>query len=365
MPESKKLNRILLVTVLLLSIIGILMIYSATNNIEYSYFYHNSYLRQLFWILIGFIVMFIISKVNYVVWIEISYKLYFFALFLLVLLFIVGKSKFGGLRWFHLGPFSFQPSEFCKVVLILSLTRFIVDNKGKIELIYGLLKTFLMIAIPLVLIVIQPDLGTALIFIPVCFFVLLVGGVRVKYLICSFLSLLILSPLFWHLLKDYQKRRLISFINPESDPLGSGYSIIQSKIAIGSGGIFGKGFLKGTQSQLNFLPEHHTDFIFSVIGEELGLIGVSIVLFLYYLFIMEGVKIAICAKDKAGKILATGVVFMFAIQIFVNIGMTLGLLPIVGIPLPFLSYGGSAFLFSMILVGILLNIHYLSVGKFK
>ncbi|MFH1823931.1 MAG: rod shape-determining protein RodA [Candidatus Firestonebacteria bacterium] len=369
MPGSKhnirKFNRILLITVFLLNIIGLLMIYSATSSVEYSYFYHNSYLRQFIWVLIGFILMYLVSLVNYVVWIELAYKLYFFTLFLLLLLLIVGKSKFGGIRWFHLGPFSFQPSEFCKIVLILALTRFIIDNKGKIELLKGLLKTFLIIAVPLFLIVIQPDLGTALIFVPIVFFVLLIAGVRVKYLVVSFLSLIAISPIFWHLLKDYQRKRLMNFINPELDPLGSGYSIIQSKIAIGSGGLFGKGLLKGTQSQLNFLPEHHTDFIFSVIGEELGLIGILLILFLYFLFTMEGLKISIFAKDKTGKVLATGIVFMFVIQIFVNIGMTLGLLPVVGVPLPFLSYGGSSLLFSMILIGILLNIHYSSVGKFS
>lgn len=357
-------NYVILISILLLTVISLVIIYSATSNVEYSSLYYNHYIKQFVWVFLGFLVMFFASRINYIVWVELAYPLYYFSLFLLVLLLIVGKSKLGGVRWFHLGPFSFQPSEFCKVVLVLMLTRFIIDNKGKIGMLPGLIKTFVIMGIPIFLIVIQPDLGSALIFIPIVFMMLFIAGVRMKYLVLSVLSLASVCPFFWYVMKDYQRKRLLSFMNPEADTLGSGYSVIQSKIAIGSGGIFGKGLFKGTQSQLNFIPEHHTDFIFSVLGEELGFVFTVAVLFLYYLFIMEGIKIAICSKDKTSTLLATGIVSLFVAQMFINIGMTLGLLPVVGVPLPFFSYGGSSLLFSMFLVGILLNINS-SIRKFS
>lgn len=361
----KSFNYVILITVLTLVTIGELLIYSATNSLEYSSLYHNYYLKQLVFIIVSLITMFFVSNVNYHIWIELANKLYIFTVFLLILILIIGKSKAGGfVRWFHFGSFSFQPSELCKAALVLAITRFIIDNKGKIALFEGFIKIFCLVGIPLVLIIIQPDLGTAMIFIPLIFFMMFIAGIKLKYLIYSLILIITASPFFWFLMKDYQKRRILSFINPEADPLGSGYSVIQSKIAIGSGGILGKGFLKGTQSQLNFIPEHHTDFVFSVLGEEFGFIGVLIVLCLYYVFVMEGIKIAIHAKDKAGRILATGIISMFVSQVFINIGMTLGILPVVGVPLPFLSYGGSSLLFNMVLIGILFNINS-SIKKFS
>jgi rod shape determining protein RodA len=353
-------NLIVIFFLFLLLMIGVLMIYSATNSMEYSAIYHNYYIKQLLWVVIGLAAMFLVSTVNYSIWVENGYFLYALTIILLVMLPLLGRS----MRWFHIGPFTFQPSELSKATLLIALTRFISDSKGKMHLLEGLFKASMLIGIPMVLIVIQPDLGTALIFVPLFFCLLYVSGVRGKYLVYSIAGLVMFMPVFWYVMKDYQKKRLFSFINPEADPLGSGYSLIQSKIAIGSGGFFGKGLFKGTQSQLNFIPEHHTDFIFSVIGEELGFIFAVAILLIFYILIMEAIKIAVYAKDKSGQMLATGIVCIFVTQIFMNVGMTMGILPVVGVPLPFVSYGGSSLLFNMVLMGILLNIHS-SIKKFS
>ena len=360
----KSLNKTVLVVIGLLSLMSLVMIYSATSGQEAATFKFNFFWKQLLWVVGSFIMLILVAQVNYEVWLGLSPYMYYSTIGLLLVLLIVGRTVIGSVRWFHIGPVAFQPSEFAKVALTLMLTKFIADNKGKIDLLQGMLKTFAIVSVPMFLILIQPDLGTAMIFIPMIFFMLFISGMKKRYLIGTFGLLAAVTPLFWLVMKDYQKTRVFSFLNPEADPLGSGYSLIQSKIAIGSGGLFGKGLFNGTQSQLNFIPEHHTDFIFSVVGEELGFVGAIVMLFLYYILIMEGIKIAIYAKDRGSTILATGIVTIFITQVFVNIGMTLGLLPVVGVPLPFMSYGGSSLIFSMFLTGILLNIN-MSIKKFS
>ena len=360
----KSLNKIILVVIGLLSIISLVMIYSATSSSDLTGLRYNFFLKQLMWVSVSIFILLFVSQVNYEVWIGFSPWMYYITIGMLLVLLLAGKSVFGSVRWFHFGPFAFQPSEFAKVVLVLMLTKFITENKGKIDLTEGMLKTSVLVGVPMFLIVVQPDLGTTLIFVPIVFFMLFISGMKKRYLIGTFGLLAAVAPLFWLVMRDYQKKRVFSFLNPEADPLGSGYSLIQSKIAIGSGGLFGKGLFNGTQSQLNFIPEHHTDFIFSVIGEELGFLGAIVIIFLYYLLIMEGIKIAIYAKDRTSTILATGTIVIFITQVFVNVGMTLGILPIVGVPLPFMSYGGSSLIFSMFLAGILLNIH-MSIKKFS
>ncbi|MEI6845712.1 MAG: rod shape-determining protein RodA [Candidatus Firestonebacteria bacterium] len=368
LPEKqnlKNLNRVILAVIAILSILSLIMIYSATSTSDATGFKNNFFLKQAIWVIISFAMLILVSNVSYEIWIGLSPWMYYMTIGLLLILLLIGKNVFGSVRWFHLGPIAFQPSEFAKASLVLMLTKFISDNKGKIDLLEGMGKTFVIIGVPMSLILLQPDLGTTLIFIPMVFFMLFISGMKKRYLLSTFGLLAAIAPIFYFfLMKDYQKKRITSFLNPESDPLGSGYSLIQSKIAVGSGGFFGKGLFKGTQSQLNFIPEHHTDFIFSVIGEELGFAGAVVILFLYYMLIMEGIKIAIYAKDRTSTILATGIVSIFITQVFVNIGMTLGILPVVGVPLPFLSYGGSSLLFSMFLAGILLNIHR-SIKKFS
>jgi rod shape determining protein RodA len=209
---------------------------------------------------------------------------------------------------------------------------------------------------PFALVLLQPDLGTALLLVPVFFAMLFVGGARLKYLVIMFTMGLISMPFLWHFLRGYQKQRLMVFINPNIDPLGAGYTIIQSKIAIGSGGIFGKGWLAGTQSQLNFLPERHTDFIFSVIGEEWGLLGALGLLTVYLLISNRAFRIAALTHDMYGKLVATGIAVMISLQVIINIGMTVGLMPVVGIPLPLVSYGGSSMIATALAAALLLNI---------
>jgi rod shape determining protein RodA len=208
-----------------------------------------------------------------------------------------------------------------------------------------------------VLVLLQPDLGTALLMLPVFFAILLMGGARIKHIVWMMAIGLAGLPLFWHLLRDYQKQRLLVFLNPNIDPLGAGYTIIQSKIAVGSGGLFGKGWLAGTQNKLNFLPERHTDFIFSVIGEEWGFLGAAILVFLYFTIVRKAFTITDLTSDRFGKLIASAIGVLLGFQVVINIGMTIGMMPVVGIPLPLVSYGGSSLLATLVAIGLLLNVY--------
>ena len=263
----------------------------------------------------------------------------------------------GAQRWIKIGSISFQPSEFVKISLILALAKFFhrpPARKG-----YSLKDLpipFSPPSFPMVLILKQPDLGTAIILFLIFFSVLLFVKIRWSSLLILVIGGMAILPLLWNFLKEYQKRRIITFFNPDLDPLGAGYHIIQSKIAVGSGGILGKGFMKGTQCKLGFLPEQQTDFIFSALTEEWGLIGSLFVVSLYFALILWGLRIAVQSKDRFGAILAFGVVAMLFWHVFINIGMVLGIMPVVGIPLPLLSYGGSFLISTLIGVGLLLNV---------
>jgi len=315
------------------------------------------YLKQLQWIILGFIFMMFVFFVDYRVIIHYAYVIYGFVIFLLVLVFFLGSSSHGAQRWIGGGFFAVQPSELMKVVIIIALARYFDNHKSNEPYkLRELVIPFLMVVSPFVLILKQPDLGTALmlllIFISIVFFM----GVDRKSLIVAFISGLVLMPVGWLFLKDYQKERLITFLNPERDPLGSGYHIIQSKIAIGSGEIFGKGFLSGSQTQLKFLPEQQTDFVFSVFAEEWGFIGSMVLIAIFAVIIFWGLKIALQARDLLGTIIAFGITALIAWEVFINIGMVLGILPVVGIPLPFFSYGGSAMISLMAAIGLLINV---------
>ena len=284
-------------------------------------------------------------------------KLYVFNLVLLVAVMLVGQSALGAQRWITIGPISIQPSEFSKLIMIISIATMLDDKIGHLNTIRDLVPVAAYVGVPFLLVLKQPDLGTSLVFMAIFFGMVYIAGINKKLLLGIFAAGIAAFPLFWHFLKDYQKMRLTVFMNPNVDPLGSGYHIIQSKIAIGSGMLFGKGLFQGTQSQLNFLPENHTDFIFSVIGEELGFLGCIFLLFLYFILIYRGIMIAKECKDTFGMMLATGVVSMWAFQILVNVGMTCGIMPVTGIPLPFMSYGVSALTTNMMGMGILLSIY--------
>jgi len=340
---------------LALASIGILNLYSATAKMEMSG--TPLYLKQIFWLLIGLTLLVTIAFIEYRFYSDFAYIVYSIAVFLLIVVWGYGIITSGAQRWVKIGPLSFQPSEFVKISLILALAKFFhqpPQRKG-----YSLKHLplpFLLLFLPMVLILKQPDLGTAIILLLVFFSILIFVKIRWSSLLTIGLAGAAAVPLLWGFLKEYQRRRILTFFNPDLDPLGAGYHLIQSKIAVGSGGILGKGFMKGTQCKLGFLPEQQTDFIFSALGEEWGLIGSLFVVGLYCVLILWGLRIAVQAKDRFGAILAFGVVAMLFWHIFINIGMVLGIMPVVGIPLPLLSYGGSFMISTLIGVGLLLSV---------
>jgi len=256
----------------------------------------------------------------------------------------MGRNVLGAQRWLSLGPIVFQPSEFMKITMIWTLAKFFHDDQRRSS--YGirhLLIPLLLVVFPALLVMAQPDLGTALIILASSASLLLFVKVNSRLIITIFLSLLVLAPMAYKfVLKDYQRQRIITFLNPQSDPRGAGYNSIQSMIAVGSGEMLGKGFKKGTQSQLKFLPEHHTDFIFSVFSEEHGFLGSVLLIGLFLAFFSQGLKVAYGSNDKFGMLFSIGIVAIFFWHFFINIGMTIGILPVVGVPLPFISYGGSS-----------------------
>jgi rod shape determining protein RodA len=275
---------------------------------------------------------------------------------MLVLVLVIGHVRLGAQRWISIAGFAFQPSEFIKIALVMALANYLGSKKDTMWRLENLVVPMILVGIPFVLVLLQPDLGTALLLVPVFFAMLLVSGAKPKHLAVMLGIGLAGLPVFWHFLRDYQKQRLMVFINPNVDPLGAGYTIIQSKISIGSGGLFGKGWMAGTQNQLNFLPERHTDFIFSVIGEEWGFLGAMVLLVLYALIIKETFDIASSTSDRTGKLLAVGVGVLLAFQVMINISMTVGVMPVVGIPLPLISYGGSSLLATVVAIGLVLNV---------
>jgi rod shape determining protein RodA len=342
------------------------------------------YQKQIIWFFCGIVVFFGILFIDYQWFKRFSYGLYIFSLLLLILVLFIGKKTMGASRWINLGAISFQPTDFFKLTFLFALSAYFVDLKGskivETSKSFGgesngfggesnssgltartILKSFfLFVFLPVLLIFKQPDLGSAaIIFITFLFMVLLYGAesrVIKMAIIIGLISLPFLWPLFWENLKDYQKNRIQAFLSEEVDPAGIGYHIKQSKIAIGSGGFSGKGYLKGTQGPLRFLPERHTDFIFASFTEEWGFLGGLIVISLYILYLLRGFETTAKARDDFGRYLAFGITILTGIYIFINLGMAMGLAPVVGVPLPFMSYGGSALVSNFAMAGILANI---------
>lgn len=345
----------LLGIVLLIAGIGLLNLYSVTSHEETKTM--PLYLKQILWLAIGLGAMLVVAFFEYRFYTDFAYIVYATTVILLVVVLGYGIITSGAQRWVRLGPFTFQPSEFVKLSLILALAKFFQRYPGRQGFSLKQLGfPLFLLLLPMILILKQPDLGTAIVLLLLFFSILVFVKVRWSTLLTLGGVGLAILPIAWRFLKDYQRQRILTFLNPDLDPLGTGYHLIQSKIAIGSGGILGKGFMKGTQCKLGFLPEEHTDFIFSALGEEWGLIGCVIVMGLYLLLIFWGLQIAISSKDRFGAILSFGVVAMLFWHTFINIAMVLGLMPVVGIPLPFLSYGGSFLLSTLIGVGLLLNV---------
>lgn len=347
---------ILLADVLLIIGIGISAIYTATAA-DYESFRMTPAFKQLLWLAISLPFLAIVLSIDYHTICRFTLILYIIMIVALIAILFLGKTISGSRRWIQMGPMSIQPSEFSKLVMIAVFAEYFAGTK-KHELLKlrDLLIPGLIISIPFLLIAKQPDLGTSIIIVLISFSIILLVGINKKSLLILFSSGLISLPFLWSFLKDYQRKRILTLLNPYSDPLGTGYHAIQSKIAVGSGELWGKGFLEGTQSRLNFLPEKHTDFIFATIAEETGFIGSIIILMLFALLIYKGILIAHQCKDRQGVLIAAGVTSMITYHLFLNIGMAVGIAPIVGIPLPFISYGGSSLFTFMIAIGLLLNV---------
>jgi rod shape determining protein RodA len=353
----RNLDFVLIVVTLMLIATSLIIIGSATHintPSEDRYWYVS---RQGLFALANFFIIFVMLQFDYKSLNKYANILYGLNLIMLLAVMFVGTSALGAQRWIQIGPISLQPSEFSKLIMIISLAHLLDKKSGQLNTLKEVIPVFIFLGIPFLLVMKQPDLGTALVFMAILFGMLFVAGINMRLLMGIIGAGLAFLPVFWHFLKDYQKMRLTVFINPNVDPLGSGYHIIQSKIAIGSGMLFGKGLFGGTQSQLNFLPENHTDFIFAVIGEELGFIGAVFILGLYFILLYRGIKIAGAARDNFGSLLATGIVSMLAFHLLVNVGMTAGIMPVTGIPLPLMSYGVSALTTNLVSLGILLNIY--------
>jgi rod shape determining protein RodA len=331
------------------------MIYSASHHLAD---FHGFYARQLIWMGISLAGMMLTLSINYQTILRHGYGLHLIAILLLLAALLFGPVVRGAQRWILIGPLSFAPAEFAKITVVLSLAYYL-GNTEEANSLKKIFVSFLIVFIPFILIFSQPDLGTALILLPTFLVMLYLAGVKKQYLLTIVLfGVLVVTPVvYYFFLEEYQRARIHVLLNPGLDPLGASFSINQSRIAIGSGGILGRGWLGGSQTQLHFLPAQYTDFIFSVVGEEWGFIGSLGLLLLYIGMFSRGVRIACEAKDRASSFLAAGLTTMLVSHVFVNIGMTLGIVPADGLPLPFLSYGGSSLLATMLSVGLLLNIH--------
>ncbi len=396
--KTEEIDFKLFATALFLSLIGILLIYSAKHT---SLNEQNLFQKQLFWLFLSLIAAGIIFVIPLRLHEIFSYLYYLLAIVLLVAVFFFGASRLGATRWFELGGMTFQPSEWAKIATVFALARYLSYTKRSFTSILWIGTVIVIGFFPLLLVLKQPDLGTSLVFLAIVlsmfywakvplififlifsplislvagfhwlswgifFFILIYllywlrpGFLFSFWIIIFNLTFGILTPLLWNRLHDYQKLRVLIFLDPNRDPLGAGYQIIQSKVAIGSGGILGKGFLHGSQTKLAFLPMQHTDFIFSVAGEEFGLIGSLIFLALYFFLVFRGISIASKSRNSFNGYVAFGLTSVFIFQGVVNLGMAMGLLPVTGITFPLVSYGGSSLLMSWVSIGLLLAIHY-------
>jgi rod shape determining protein RodA len=345
----------LLCLIFFLMMIGLATLFSAVKaGTEVA---SRLYIKQAIWFGGGIIAMVASFTFNYRRLERWGPVVYGFSMAMLVAVLALGRVVSGSRRWLTLGPISIQPSEFAKIALVIILARYFAKHvsTGGLTL-KELVAPAALTAAPFLLVVKQPDLGTAMMLALVAASMALFVKIEWRSLLFLVLSGLMLVPGVWFLLKDYQKLRILTFLNPDRDPLGAGYHIIQSKIAIGSGMFWGKGYLKGTQNALAFLPEQHTDFIFSVLAEEWGFVGTSLIILLFLLLVIWSLSIADHCREPYGKLLSVGLTAMIFWQVFINIGMVMGAMPVVGVPLPFISYGGSSALTLMIALGLLLNV---------
>ncbi len=348
--KLQSINYPLLGLIITLFFVGLAALYSISNGDFNSWPLKHSQ-RFILGLIIFFLVIFFDLRLIF----GYAYVIFFLSIISLVIIPFFGIESNGATRWINIAGISLQPSEFVKYTLILALAKYFHSISNDSGFIKTLIIPLIITAVPVFLVITQPDLGTALIILLGGISLFWISGLNYKYFIVGVFSILCSLPLLWQYLKDYQKDRVLTFFNPERDPLGNGYHIMQSKIALGSGGIFGKGYMEGTQSHLNFLPEMQTDFIFTMLGEEFGFIGTLLLLLIYAALIMISIRLALKSRSLFSKYLSLGVCNVFFIYVFVNIGMVTGLLPVVGVPLPFISYGGSSMLAVMFGFGLLMN----------
>ncbi|MBX9805406.1 MAG: rod shape-determining protein RodA [Alphaproteobacteria bacterium] len=337
---------------ILIASVGFFMLYSAANGSMTPWAW-----KQVYRFSMGFTLMFVVSVTDSRTWMAYAYPIYFVTLILLVGVEVIGFVGKGGQRWIDLYVFQLQPSEVMKIALVLALARFFHKRTlDEIRQISTLLVPLALIFVPTLLVMRQPDLGTAIILILCGCTLFFAAGVQWWKFLTAGVAMLAAAPVIWMQLYDYQKMRILTFINPESDPANSGYHVTQSKIALGSGGLTGKGYLKGTQSHLNFLPEKQTDFIFTMFSEEFGLIGGIILLGLYAALLAYGFRIAMASRTSFGRLVALGMTTTVFLYVFINMAMVMGMLPVVGVPLPFISYGGTAMLTLLIGQGLIFSV---------
>lgn len=345
---------VLLAFVLLISAVGVVEIYSATLHTKFV----GAHIRQVYWILAGLMLMLIISRISYQSLLEAVPWMYVISIVSLVSVLLFGQKYLGARRWIRIGGAThFQPSEWVKLILILAMAKYFAENRQREMSFFDLVKAASVVGVPMLLVLAQPDMGTALTYLPIAVMALFLGGMKGKHGLAIVLSLAMVAIPAWKFgLKQYQKDRLTVFMNPDSDPQHKGYQVNQSLIAVGSGGIWGKGTTQGTQTQGLFLPVPHTDFIFAAFSEEHGFVGALGILLLYFMVLMRLIQNAQTAPDRAGAFVVMGVVAVLVFHILVNVGMVVGFMPVTGIPLPLMSYGGSSVLFTFLALGIVMNV---------
>jgi rod shape determining protein RodA len=342
----------LAVSALLLTAIGLATVHSASAEMPIDYFP-----RQAAWVGVGILLLVVVMSIDYHVLMDFSVVLYGLGLVSLVLVLFIGVERGGAANWIQIGPWQFQPSEFAKLATALFTARYLAGLNMRYLGLRQIFTAALIVGVPIVLVAIEPDMGGAAMYTPLLAGMLLVAGIRPRLLITAALLALVLGAGVWTFgMQGYQRQRVLTFLYPESDPLGAGYQVRQSKIAVGSGELLGKGYMQGTQSQLRFLPARHTDFILAVLAEEWGFLGVITVLGLYALYIRSAARIAMRARDRAGILVVTGLLSVICFHVLYNTAMVVGFLPITGIPIPFLSYGGSFTMVNFIATGIILGV---------
>lgn len=351
--KLSKISWLFLIPVIAIVAVGLMMLYSASGGRPAVWFW-----PQFIRFGMGFVLLILVAITDLKILFRFSYVFYVFGVALLLMVEIKGHIGMGAQRWINLGFINLQPSELIKLGMILAIARYChlaaAETKAGLRLVF---MPILLLGLPILLILHQPDLGTALLCVLVCFFLMFLAGAPLWVFCALGVSAMAMVPIAWQLLRSYQKQRVLTFLDPERDPLGAGYHIIQSKIALGSGGVTGKGFMQGTQSHLDFLPEKQTDFIFTMFAEEFGFIGGLILLGLYLVLVFFGILMSMQARSVYGKLVGMGVITHLFFSLFINIAMVMGLLPVVGEPLPLLSYGGSSLIVTMIGFGLLMSVY--------